>query len=39
MEDFTALIGREMIGRTEETRRLFELEDEMHESVKRAAES
>jgi hypothetical protein len=38
MKDFTELIGRVMICRTENTERLYQLEEEAYDSVKRAAQ-
>ena len=37
-DDFTAVIGREMLPRTEETKRLYELGEEASECLKRAAQ-
>jgi hypothetical protein len=38
MEDFTDIIGRIKIHRDETTKRLYELEDEAYDIVKRAAQ-
>jgi hypothetical protein len=38
VKDFTGLIGRVMIRRTENTKRLYEIEDEAYDSLKRAAQ-
>jgi hypothetical protein len=38
MEDFTAFIGRAMIPREEGTNRLYELEEEVQDCLKRAAQ-
>jgi hypothetical protein len=37
MKDFTELIGRVMIRRNENTKRLYEIEGEAYDSLKRAA--
>lgn len=38
MDDFTAVIGREMLPRNDDTKRLYELEEEASECLKRAAQ-
>jgi hypothetical protein len=38
MDDFTAVIGRETLPRTEDTKCLYELEEEASECLKRAAQ-